>query len=109
MLSLNPKVPAAGRFENHRCDRTLSSTLKGDLRRAGLRFVGSRARRHPVAGSLNAALGEWLIGTGRAPDSYIAAQGAAMGGEAGSMSPRLMARSGPGGETVTGVTGTVHL
>jgi predicted PhzF superfamily epimerase YddE/YHI9 len=52
-------------------------------------------REDPVAGSLNAAVGEWLIGTGRAPDSYITPQGTAMGGEAGSMSPRLMARSGP--------------
>lgn len=33
----------------------------------------------PVTGSLNAALAQWLIGTGRAPDAYLAAQGTAMG------------------------------
>ena len=33
----------------------------------------------PVTGSLNAALAQWLIGTGRLPDSYLAAQGTAMG------------------------------
>ena len=33
----------------------------------------------PVTGSLNAALAQWLIGTGRAPESYVAAQGTAMG------------------------------
>lgn len=33
----------------------------------------------PVTGSLNAALAQWLIGSGRAPELYIAAQGTALG------------------------------
>lgn len=33
----------------------------------------------PVTGSLNAALAQWLIGAGLAPDRYVAAQGTAMG------------------------------
>jgi PhzF family phenazine biosynthesis protein len=33
----------------------------------------------PVTGSLNAGLGQWLIGSGQAPRSYVAAQGAALG------------------------------
>jgi len=33
----------------------------------------------PVTGSLNAALAQWLIGTGRLPPSYVAAQGTAIG------------------------------
>jgi PhzF family phenazine biosynthesis protein len=33
----------------------------------------------PVTGSLNAALAQWLIGSGRAPEAYLAAQGTAMG------------------------------
>ena len=33
----------------------------------------------PVTGSLNAALAQWLIGAGLAPDRYLAAQGTAMG------------------------------
>lgn len=33
----------------------------------------------PVTGSLNAALAQWLIGSGRAPQTYVAAQGTAMG------------------------------
>lgn len=32
----------------------------------------------PVTGSLNAALAQWLIGEGLAPDAYVAAQGAAL-------------------------------
>ena len=33
----------------------------------------------PVTGSLNASLAQWLIGSGRAPASYRAAQGARLG------------------------------
>lgn len=33
----------------------------------------------PVTGSLNAALAQWLIGSGQAPETYLAAQGTAMG------------------------------
>jgi len=33
----------------------------------------------PVTGSLNAALAQWLIGSGRAPEQYTAAQGTALG------------------------------
>jgi PhzF family phenazine biosynthesis protein len=33
----------------------------------------------PVTGSLNAALGKWLIATQRVPSSYVAAQGTAVG------------------------------
>ena len=33
----------------------------------------------PVTGSLNAALAQWLIGSGQAPSTYIAAQGTCLG------------------------------
>jgi len=33
----------------------------------------------PVTGSLNASVAQWLIGSGRAPDAYVAAQGTALG------------------------------
>ena len=33
----------------------------------------------PVTGSLNAAVAQWLIGAGLAPERYVAAQGTAMG------------------------------
>jgi PhzF family phenazine biosynthesis protein len=33
----------------------------------------------PVTGSLNASLAQWLIGSGAAPERYVAAQGTAMG------------------------------
>ncbi len=36
-------------------------------------------KEDPVTGSLNAALAQWLIGSERAPVSYVASQGAALG------------------------------
>lgn len=33
----------------------------------------------PVTGSLNAAIAQWLIGSGQAPDEYVAAQGTTLG------------------------------
>lgn len=42
----------------------------------------------PVTGSLNAALAQWLIPSGNAPDAYVVAQGTAMG-RAGRVEVRL--------------------
>jgi PhzF family phenazine biosynthesis protein len=64
----------------------------------------------PVTGSLNAALAQWLIGAGLAPDHYVASQGTALG-RAG----RVHVQRDAGGETwiggasVTCITGTVAL
>lgn len=63
----------------------------------------------PVTGSLNAALAQWLIGTGLAPDAYVAAQGTALG-RAGRVHVR---REGDavwiGGASVTCIDGEVSL
>jgi PhzF family phenazine biosynthesis protein len=40
---------------------------------------GGSLTEDPVTGSLNAALAQWLIGSGRAPAHYVAAQGSALG------------------------------
>jgi PhzF family phenazine biosynthesis protein len=40
---------------------------------------GGGLMEDPVTGSLNAALAQWLIGSGRAPSRYVAAQGSALG------------------------------
>jgi PhzF family phenazine biosynthesis protein len=64
----------------------------------------------PVTGSLNAALGQWLIGAGLAPDRYVAAQGAALA-RAGRVHVARDAHGQVwvGGESVTCITGTVAL
>jgi predicted PhzF superfamily epimerase YddE/YHI9 len=64
----------------------------------------------PVTGSLNAALAQWLIGAGHAPQQYVASQGTALG-RAG----RVHVQREAGGETwiggasVTCVDGQVRL
>lgn len=40
---------------------------------------GDAAAEDPVTGSFNAGAAQWLIGTGRAPGSYLAAQGTVLG------------------------------
>jgi PhzF family phenazine biosynthesis protein len=62
----------------------------------------------PVTGSLNASLAQWLIGSGRAEPSYVAAQGTALG-RAGRVHVQR-ADDGTvwvGGGTVTCVTGDI--
>jgi PhzF family phenazine biosynthesis protein len=63
----------------------------------------------PVTGSLNAGLGQWLIGSGLAPTRYVAAQGSALG-RAGRVF--VEQRDGDvwiGGDSVVLVTGQVRL
>ena len=62
----------------------------------------------PVTGSLNAALGQWLIGTQRAPISYVAAQGTAVGRRGRVHVRQVDGQVWVGGDTVIGVTGIVH-
>jgi len=62
----------------------------------------------PVTGSLNASLAQWLIGIGRAPDSYIAAQGTAVGRAGRIHITSDDAQIWVGGSTVTVVSGRIH-
>jgi len=63
----------------------------------------------PVTGSLNASLAQWLIGSGRAPERYVASQGTVLG-RAGRVH---VARQGEdiwiGGDSVTCIEGRVAL
>ena len=66
----------------------------------------------PVTGSLNAGLAQWLIGSGRAPSSYLAQQGTALG-RGGLVRVSADEAAGDGGEiwiggdTVVGIRGEV--
>ncbi|NUL47321.1 PhzF family phenazine biosynthesis protein [Cellulosimicrobium funkei] len=75
-------------------------------------FPDSSGPEDPVTGSLNASLAQWLMGTGRMPGNYIAAQGTALG-RSGLVyldrDPRDPDTIWVGGECVTVVEGTVHL
>ena len=63
----------------------------------------------PVTGSLNAALAQWLIGSGQAPEIYLAAQGTAMGRAGRVHVMREGADIWIGGRCVTVVTGEVRV
>jgi predicted PhzF superfamily epimerase YddE/YHI9 len=63
----------------------------------------------PVTGSLNAGVAEWLIGSGRAPERYVAAQGAKLGRAGGCTSSREGGRYWIGGSSVSCVRGEVRL
>ncbi|MGW7538635.1 PhzF family phenazine biosynthesis protein [Amycolatopsis sp. NPDC054798] len=63
----------------------------------------------PVTGSLNAALGQWLIGDGIAPESYVAAQGTRLGRRGRVHVERDGDDVWVGGETVVGIRGDVDL
>ncbi|WP_265522349.1 PhzF family phenazine biosynthesis protein [Oerskovia flava] len=63
----------------------------------------------PVTGSLNAVIGQWLIGSGRAPQAYVASQGGALG-RAGRVHVERDDEGSVwiGGASVTAVAGTVR-
>jgi len=64
----------------------------------------------PVTGSLNAALGQWLIGAGLVPKRYIASQGTALG-RSGRVHVELDSNGQVwiGGDSITCVEGSVIL
>jgi PhzF family phenazine biosynthesis protein len=73
-------------------------------------FVGRPSLyEDPVTGSLNAGLGEWLIGAGRAPERYLAAQGTRLGRAGRVRIAREGATIWVGGDTVTCIRGDVEL
>jgi PhzF family phenazine biosynthesis protein len=64
----------------------------------------------PVTGSLNAAMGQWLMGAGLAPNSYVASQGACLA-RAGRVYVHRDEQNQVwvGGESVTCIQGSVKL
>lgn len=70
-------------------------------------LVCNEGYEDPVTGSLNASLAQWLIGSGQAPEAYVARQGTVLG-RAGRI--ELRRQDGAiwvGGATVTCVEGSV--
>lgn len=72
-------------------------------------FSDDRGRliEDPVTGSLNASLAQWLISSGRAPASYVAAQGTAIGRAGRIHLAEDETGTWVGGSTVTVVSGRI--
>ena len=70
---------------------------------------GTDFAEDPVTGSLNAGLAQWLIGAGRLPARYVAGQGARRRRDGHVHVEQREDRIWIGGDTVTTVSGTVHL
>lgn len=70
---------------------------------------GAGVDEDPVTGSLNASLGQWLIGSGHAPDLYRARQGTRLGRHGVVYVEREGQDVWVGGKTRTLIRGTVDL
>jgi PhzF family phenazine biosynthesis protein len=108
VLALDPKAVDAGRFDSIGVIGPYPQGSEVDFEvRAFTPLEGQR--EDPVTGSLNAALGQWLIGTERAPNPYVAAQGTALGRRGRVYVTKVGDEVWTGGDAVTGVTGMVHI
>jgi PhzF family phenazine biosynthesis protein len=71
--------------------------------------AGLGVKEDPVTGSLNAGLGQWLIGAGLAPSRYVVCQGTALGRDGRVHVEKIGGDVWIGGETVTCIEGRVTL
>ena len=106
VLALHPKAVDADRFSAVGVIGAYPPKSEVDFEVRA--FTVLNRGEDPVTGSLNAALGEWLIGTQRAPSSYVAAQGTAIGRRGRVHVSQVDGQVWVGGDTATGVTGIVH-
>ena len=70
---------------------------------------GGTVVEDPVTGSLNAALAQWLIGSGRLPTTYVAAQGTALGRAGRVFVQQQGSDIWVGGHSVSCISGQVQL
>ncbi|AYD00832.1 PhzF family phenazine biosynthesis protein [Neorhizobium sp. NCHU2750] len=94
------RVGIAGRF---------SPEADGDEALFEVRAFSNRGTEDPVTGSLNAGLAQWLIGSGIAPESYVAAQGTVLGRAGRVHVDKVGGDIWVGGEVATCISGTVTL
>jgi PhzF family phenazine biosynthesis protein len=102
VLALQPDFAAMGDLKIG----AVAPTAKGEADFEVRGFVPGIGE-DPVTGSLNAGLARWLIGTGRAPARYTAAQGTAIGRAGRIYLEQEGANIWVGGDCVTCITGDV--
>jgi PhzF family phenazine biosynthesis protein len=107
VLALRPKAVDSGRFSAVGVVGPYPPHSEVDFEVRAFTSLVTQAE-DPVTGSLNAALGQWLIATQRAPSSYVAAQGTVIGRRGRVYVTQIGSDVWIGGDAVTGVTGMVH-
>jgi PhzF family phenazine biosynthesis protein len=107
VLALNPKPVDSGRFSAVGVVGPYPPHSEVDFEVRAFTSLVTQGE-DPVTGSLNAALGQWLIATQRAPSSYVAAQGTVIGRRGRVYVTQIGSDVWIGGDAVTGVTGMVH-
>ena len=98
------KVCVVGRWDTASAER-----LGADVEVRAFYADGRDFAEDPVTGGANAALGQWLIGTGALPDRYVARQGSVIGRDG---RVHIEAEDGEvwvSGDAVTRIEGSVDL
>jgi PhzF family phenazine biosynthesis protein len=96
-------------------DQSLGVVAPWDVARDGsevqfeVRAFMGRGGEDPVTGSLNASLAQWLIGSGRAPARYVAAQGTVLGRAGRVHVTQEGEATWVGGDVATCIAGTITL
>ena len=108
VLALDPVLPRAGRFHSIGVVGPHPAGSDADVEVRA--FIGNDAGpEDPVTGSLNAALGQWLIPAGHVPASYVAAQGTRLGRRGRVYVSLEGDQVWVAGDTVVGIRGEVAL
>jgi PhzF family phenazine biosynthesis protein len=113
VLAVEPDRAAMARFPDvgivgpYRTDSVGAGSTGADFEVRA--FMPEGSGEDPVTGSLNAALAQWLIGSGRAPSAYTASQGTRLRRRGRVHVEKLDDDIWVGGDTVIGITGTVAL
>lgn len=106
LLALKPDFAAMGELEIG----AFAPVPEGDVLFEVRAFVPTLGvPEDPVTGSLQAGIGQWLIGEGLAPSRYAAAQGTAMGRAGRVQVERLGADIWIGGDTAMCIEGRVTI
>ncbi|WP_313605356.1 PhzF family phenazine biosynthesis protein [Rhizobium sp.] len=108
VLALNPDFSRLAGLRVGVCGRFDPSRDGGDAH-IEVRAFSNRGTEDPVTGSLNAGLAQWLIGSGIAPESYIAAQGTVLSRAGRVHVDKVGDDIWVGGEVATCISGTLTL
>lgn len=110
VLEVEPVVALAGSLKVGLVGRWADPDAAGkDVEVRAFYGDGTDVFEDPVTGSLNAGLAQWLIGSGRLPDRYVAGQGARRHRDGRVHVERRDGQIWVGGDTVTTVSGAVTL